>query len=282
MAKLLPPFDRAEKKTFIPDVEEPASVDHVPDHDRDDVAQDRPETLPRLRDGTARKRAPRKPAARWARCLGSILVMLVLLAGALGGGLYWRLGNGPLDAPMLVDRALAAIAGKLPPGYGAELGNVQFERRDGRLSIILDHLALRGSDGKALVTAPRVVVGLSGASLLLGAPEPQAITVEGATATMIIGADSRIRFQAAPLAPSGEAGSAADVMRAFDTLLAATSSIDAVEMRDATLVMHDEALRRDATYAGIDFTVRRTAAAGGNHSACDWLARQFRRKSEQS
>src|SRR5205085_8930755 len=150
MAKLVPPNDLAEEQRNPLRTDAAVGTGHGFDHD-DHAAElhEHLEAKRRIRGFFSRKRA-----SGWRRCIVSLTIMLMLVTGAIGGGLYWRLGHGPLEVPFLADYTLRVIAGKLPPGFGAELGNVQFERRDGRLTVILDDLVLRGSDGNALVTAP--------------------------------------------------------------------------------------------------------------------------------
>lgn len=204
----------------------------------------------------------------WGRCLVSILLMLVVVAGTAAGALYWRLGKGPISVPFLTERVRAAIDGKLPPGFTIDLGAVSLARRDNGLVAVLQNLTLRDQSGGSIASAPRIVVGVGGAGLLRGAVEPRSIIVEGAAVALAIGLDGRIGLSAgadvasAPLQAPGDM-SASGVLNAVDALMVAAGSIDAVEVRDATLAIHDKALGRDAAYHDIKLAIRRTSVEGG-------------------
>jgi hypothetical protein len=202
----------------------------------------------------------------WRRCAMSVSLMLVVIAASVVGGLYWRLGKGPISATIMTEHALRAIGSKLPPGYGVELSDVALARQDGGLAIVVTDLVLRDAAGSQLAAAPRIAIDLSPVSLLTGAFEPRSIVVDGASATLSIGPDGQIGLRAgmqdSRLGRSGELSVPA-MVNALDALMVAAGSIDQVELRNASLVVNDKTLGHEAAYRDISVSVRRTAAQNG-------------------
>ncbi|MGJ4855202.1 DUF3971 domain-containing protein [Labrys sp. La1] len=209
---------------------------------------------------------PRRGSGRvLLRSAVSVVGTAAVVVGAAIGIFYWRLGNGPLSLPFITQTVHQAIAAKLPPGYRLSLDDVAIERRPEGLIAMIRGVTVREHD-VVIASAPRVYAGFDLTSLLLGDVTARSIVVEGAAATVNVSIDGRFTLQAgvdttAP--PAGGALSLAAVLNGFDTMIASIGSIDRVELRDAALAVHDQAIGHDIIHRGIDLTVRRTAAAGG-------------------
>lgn len=212
--------------------------------------------------GTRRRRSNGRILLRSA---ASVALAAAVLAGAAVGIFYWRLGNGPLSLPFITRTVHEAIAARLPPGYRLSLADVAIERRPEGLIAMIRGVTV-SENGAVIASAPRIFAGFDVMSLLTGSVTARSIVVEGAAATVNVSIDGRFTLQpgveaAAPA--QGGALSLAAVLNGFDDVIASIGSIDKVELRDAALAVHDQALGHDVVHRDIDLTIRRTAAAGG-------------------
>lgn len=212
--------------------------------------------------GTRRRRSNGRILLRSA---ASVVLAAAVLAGAAVGIFYWRLGNGPLSLPFITRTVHEAIAARLPPGYRLSLDDVAIERRPEGLIAMIRGVTV-SENGAVIASAPRIFAGFDVMSLLTGSVTARSIVVEGAAATVNVSIDGRFTLQpgveaAAPA--QGGALSLAAVLNGFDDVIASIGSIDKVELRDAALAVHDQALGHDVVHRDIDLTIRRTAAAGG-------------------
>ncbi|WP_413988298.1 DUF3971 domain-containing protein [Labrys okinawensis] len=198
------------------------------------------------------------------RCVSLMLsLVLVLCAGA--GLLYWRLSGEPMSMPFITQTVRDAIAAKMPPGYRINIANVTLERRDSGMTATISGVTILDNTAE-VASAPRIVIGLDTASLLAGTVAPRSIVVEGAAATAYVSRDGKFTLRPGVQTaeqPVGEALSPVAVINALDAVIASAGSVDTIELKDATLAIHDQALGHDITHRNIDLTIRRTAMAGG-------------------
>lgn len=197
-------------------------------------------------------------------CL-SLVIIAIAVVGATIGLFYWRLGNGPLSLPFITATVHEAIAARLPPGYRLGLDDVAIERRSEGLIAMVRGVTITDHDA-VIASAPRIFAGFDLMSLLSGNVTARSIVVEGAAATVNVSIDGKFTLQPGvetTMPAIGDALSLAEVLNGFDTVIASIGSIDKIELRDAALAVHDQALGHDVTHRGIDLTIRRTAAAGG-------------------
>ena len=200
----------------------------------------------------------------WRRCAASLVVMVLILVGAVAGGLYWRLGKGPIEMPFLTERVLAAVGTKLPPGFSADLAGVALGRRGPYPTVELRALTLHDASGAVLAAAPRIDIEVALGGLATGSIEPRSVVVDGATAIASVDKNGRVGLRAETgLAGPKTAFSLAAILGAVDALLAAAGSLDTIELKDATLIVEDKAFGRQTAHRDIDALVRRTATSGG-------------------
>src|SRR5258706_8646940 len=106
---------------------------------------------------------------RWVKRLAVVIgVLMVIFAGCFGG-LWWRLGAGPIKLEMATPWLAAAIEENIGHGNTAEVGGTQIERA-GRIRIAgrIRDIIVRDRDHVVVATAPKAEVKLSGTALLMG------------------------------------------------------------------------------------------------------------------
>ena len=105
------------------------------------------------------------------------LVGAGVIAVIVGGGLAWRLSDGPLDITGLTRRAAPLVA----PGITADRVTLALQREGGRHVLRLDvSNGVRASEDGAPVQSVRsATVSLALAPLLIGLVEPETVTLDG-------------------------------------------------------------------------------------------------------
>ena len=228
--------------------------------------------------------------------LAFALAFAMVLAG---GGLAWRLAQGPLEISWLTHRLQqAANADNAKPLLligSAALAWEGFTRGvDSPLDIRLTDLALLNGDGVRIAEVPLAEVSLSASSLVLGRIVPRALELQGVRLRARRGEDGSVSIDlggdaddaALPAAaPSGGPGLLAgllqDLARPAETDRGGQSSLWAqlrrVRMRNATLTVDDrqlgatwrasqvglDVLRRDR--GGAEATAELTLSLGEEH-----------------
>lgn len=124
--------------------------------------------------------------------LGIAGIVLVLLLG-------WRLSQGPLELPWLVDRLEAAAndsAGltQLTIGHAALAWEGFVEGLDRPLDIVVSDIAIKDPDGRPRASLPRVTVSLSLRALILGEISPRAIELEGPRLRLLRASDGAMEL----------------------------------------------------------------------------------------
>ncbi|NPU63782.1 hypothetical protein HL667_02100 [Bradyrhizobium sp. 83012] len=126
--------------------------------------------LSRADSGRSGESSPRRrPGGRllW-RCVVS-LVVLVLILGVGFGGLWLRLGVGPISLDLATPWLAAAIEDNIGHGNTVEVGGTQIERAGRiRIAVRIRDIVVRDQDRAVVASAPKAEVRLSGAALLMG------------------------------------------------------------------------------------------------------------------
>src|ERR1700710_1472725 len=106
---------------------------------------------------------------RWAKRIGIVLVVLAFIFGTCFGGLWWRLGAGPINLDMATPWLAAAIEDNIGNGNTVEGGGPQIERAGRiRIAVRIRDIVVRDRDHAIVATAPKAEVRLSGTALLMG------------------------------------------------------------------------------------------------------------------
>jgi len=118
-----------------------------------------------------------------AACLAVIAVSI----------LWLRLASGPLSLDMLTPWLTAAIEERLGGHQRVEVGGTQIERTEqGRMAVRLRDVLVRDERGAIVAVAPKAVVGVSVANLLLGRISPQRLSLIGAGMAVRVESDGQL------------------------------------------------------------------------------------------
>lgn len=105
-------------------------------------------------------------------------VVGLLIVG--GGGIYWRLNQGPISLAFMGNSIEQAINRQLP-GFKISLGETELELDPdtGTPNVRVRNIVLMDSDGTTIASAPKAGVSLEGASLLSGTVSIQSLDLIG-------------------------------------------------------------------------------------------------------
>src|SRR3954467_1433794 len=124
--------------------------------------------LHRLGDGFGRLRRW-LARERWVKRLAIVLAVLAVIFTGCFGGLWWRLGAGPISLEMATPWLAAAIEENIGHGNTVEVGGTQIERAGRiRIAVRIRDIVVRDRDHVVVATAPKAEVKLSGTALLIG------------------------------------------------------------------------------------------------------------------
>jgi hypothetical protein len=106
---------------------------------------------------------------RWVRRLAVVIAVLMVIFAVCFGGLWWRLGAGPIDLEMATPWLAAAIEENIGHGNTVEVGGTQIERAGRiRIAVRIRDIIVRDRDHAIVASAPKAEVRLSGTALLMG------------------------------------------------------------------------------------------------------------------
>ncbi len=106
---------------------------------------------------------------RWVKRLAVVIAVLVVIFAGCFGGLWWRLGAGPINLEMATPWLAAAIEENIGHGNTVEVGGTQIERAGKiRIAVRIRDIIVRDRDHVVVATAPKAEVKLSGTALLMG------------------------------------------------------------------------------------------------------------------
>jgi hypothetical protein len=106
---------------------------------------------------------------RWVKRLAVVFAVLMVIFAGCFGGLWWRLGAGPINLEMATPWLAAAIEENIGHGNTVEVGGTQIERAGRiRIAVRIRDIIVRDRDHVVVATAPKAEVKLSGTALLMG------------------------------------------------------------------------------------------------------------------
>src|SRR6478752_2878662 len=106
---------------------------------------------------------------RWVKRLAVVIAALMVIFASCFGGLWWRLGAGPINLEMATPWLAAAIEENIGHGNTVEVGGTQIERAGRiRIAVRIRDIIVRDRDHVVVATAPKAEVKLSGTALLMG------------------------------------------------------------------------------------------------------------------
>ena len=106
---------------------------------------------------------------RWVKRLAVVIAVLMVIFAGCFGGLWWRLGAGPINLEMATPWLAAAIEENIGHGNTVEVGGTQIERAGRiRIAVRIRNIIVRDRDHVIVASAPKAEVKLSGSALLMG------------------------------------------------------------------------------------------------------------------
>jgi hypothetical protein len=106
---------------------------------------------------------------RWVKRLAITTAALAVIFAGSFGGLWWRLGAGPINLEMATPWLAAAIEENIGHGNSVEVGGTQIERTGRiRIAVRIRDIIVRDRDHVIVASAPKAEVRLSATALLMG------------------------------------------------------------------------------------------------------------------
>ena len=106
---------------------------------------------------------------RWIRRLAIVIGTLVVIFAVCFGGLWLRLGAGPINLDIATPWLAAAIEQNIGNGNTVEVGGTQIERAGRiRIAVRIRDIVVRDREHAIVASAPKAEVRLSGMALLMG------------------------------------------------------------------------------------------------------------------
>src|SRR3954464_13286649 len=134
---------------------------------------------------------------RWVRRLAIVVAVLAILFAGCFGGLWWRLGAGPINLEMATPWLAAAIEENIGHGNSVEVGGTQIERAGRiRIAVRIRDITVRDRDHAVVASAPKAEVKLSGTALLMGRLRAESLTLVDAELAVRITPDGQVTVSA--------------------------------------------------------------------------------------
>src|SRR6266581_3633971 len=250
---------------------------------------------------------------RWVKRLAVVIAVLMVIFAGCFGGLWWRLGAGPINLEMATPWLAAAIEENIGHGNTVEVGGTQIERAGRiRIAVRIRDIIVRDNEHAIVASAPKAEVRLSGAGLLMGHLRAESLNLVDAELAVRITPDGTVTVSAGdtakPLATGvaskRDAGLAPTFPRAApiplpgaaaentpNGLLAGLDWLDSLSLtgldgqnlneiglKNGNLVVDDQQRGNKWTFENISLSLRRPRAGGvalsfGEEGAHAWSLR---------
>ena len=134
---------------------------------------------------------------RWVKRVAVVVAALAVIFTACFGGLWWRLGAGPINLDMATPWLAAAIEENIGNGNTVEVGGTQIERAGRiRIAVRIRDIVVRDRDHAVVATAPKAEVRLSGMALLMGRLRAESLNLVDAELSIRITRDGYVTVSA--------------------------------------------------------------------------------------
>jgi hypothetical protein len=134
---------------------------------------------------------------RWVKRLGVVIAVLAVIFAGCFGGLWWRLGAGPINLDMATPWLAAAIEENIGHGNTVEVGGTQIERAGRiRIAVRIRDIIVRDRDHAVVASAPKAEVKLSGTALLMGRLRAESLNLVDAELAVRITPDGYVTVSA--------------------------------------------------------------------------------------
>jgi Protein of unknown function len=157
---------------------------------------------------------------RWVKRLAIVVAVLMVIFAGCFGGLWWRLGAGPINLDMATPWLAAAIEENIGHGNTVEVGGTQIERAGRiRIAVRIRDIIVRDRDHAIVASAPKAEVRLSGTALLMGRLRAESLNLVDAELAVRITPDGTVTVSAGdtakPLATGVTSKKAAGIAPTF-------------------------------------------------------------------
>ena len=134
---------------------------------------------------------------RWVRRLAIVIGVLAVIFTGCFGGLWWRLGAGPINLDVATPWLAAAIEENIGHGNTVAVGGTQIERAGRiRIAVRIRDIVVRDRDQVIVATAPKAEVKLSGTALLMGRLRAESLNLVDAELAVRITPDGQVTVSA--------------------------------------------------------------------------------------
>lgn len=134
---------------------------------------------------------------RWVKRLAVAVVALGVIFAVCFGGLWWRLGAGPINLDIATPWLASAIEENIGHGNTVEVGGTQIERAGRiRIAVRIRDIVVRDRDHAIVATAPKAEVKLSGTALLMGRLRAESLNLVDAELAIRITPDGQVTVSA--------------------------------------------------------------------------------------
>ncbi len=134
---------------------------------------------------------------RWFWRLSIVLASLLVIFAVCFGGLWWRLGAGPINLDIATPWLASAIEENIGHGNTVEVGGTQIERAGRlRIAVRIRDIVVRDRNHAIVASAPKAEVRLSGSALLLGQLRAESLNLVDAELAVRINPDGYVTVSA--------------------------------------------------------------------------------------
>lgn len=134
---------------------------------------------------------------RWVKRLAVVIAVLIVIFAGCFGGLWWRLGAGPINLDMATPWLAAAIEENIGHGNTVEVGGTQIERAGKiRIAVRIRDIIVRDRDRAIVASAPKAEVRLNGTALLMGRLRAESLNLVDAELAVRITPDGQVTVSA--------------------------------------------------------------------------------------
>src|SRR5215204_1760336 len=135
--------------------------------------------------------------ARRVKRLAIVIGVLAVIFTGCFGGLWWRLGAGPINLDVATPWLAAAIEENIGHGNTVAVGGTQIERAGRiRIAVRIRDIVVRDRDRAIVATAPKAEVRLSGTALLMGRLRAESLNLVDAELAIRITPDGTVTVSA--------------------------------------------------------------------------------------
>src|SRR6202795_2173386 len=134
---------------------------------------------------------------RWVKRIAVVIAVLMVIFAGCFGGLWWRLGAGPINLEMATPWLAKAIEENIGHDNTVEVGGTQIERAGRiRIAVRIRDIIVRDRDHVIVASAPKAEVRLSGSALLMGQLRAESLNLVDAELAVRITPDGYVTVSA--------------------------------------------------------------------------------------